>query len=422
VPRWRREPRRLARAPIVIGVGVLAALVLALVTRPAAPARPATYARAEQLREEKHVPTHDPVSPERWRSSWQPRAAASAAPRSQLVSVSSNVEALAGVVGLCLLASLALGSVALVVERRGRRDSTGDRGTDNPAHRDFFLRLGYAGAGACFGVAISVAIVLATTRLRPDGSIPGAVTPQPSRANAADTLGPAPRSQSLGGRDQSDVAVPAMAVRRTEPPLPSARRAGEGPRDVPVNRARPASPGPAPASVPAGPVAASSIGEAPSEPEVSASPAFTVPALPTTETPGAEMPRVQTLDVETASAETAKAETTKAETQRADTAKVELPKAEVPKTEAPRAEMPKGYMPKVGTPKIEAPKRETARVDPATLQKPQAQTSDRPRAASSSPDQNLIDKIRDDWTTVKGQAKSDVDGIVRTLRHWLRRD
>ena len=403
MPRWRREPRRFARAPIVIGVGVLAALVLALVTRPAAPARPATYARAEQLREEKHVPTADPVSPELWRSSWQPRAAA-------------------GVVGLCLLASLALGSVALVVERRGRRDSTGDRGTD-PAHRDFFLRLGYAGAGACFGVAISVAIVLATTRLRPDGSVPGAVTPRPSRANVADTLGPAPRSQSLGGRDQSDVAVPAMAVRRTEPPLRSAKGAGEGPRDVTVNRERPALPGPAPASVPAGPVAdASSIGEAPSEPEASASPAFTVPALPTTETPGAEMTRVQTLDVETARAETAKAETTKAETTKADTAKVEVPKAEVPKTETPSADVPKGYMPKVGTPKTEAPKPETARVDPATLQKPQAQTSDRPRAASSAPDQNLIDKIRDDWTIVKGQAKSDVDGIVRTLRHWLRRD
>jgi hypothetical protein len=371
------------RAPIVLGIGVLAVLVLTLATRPAAPARPATHARAEQLRQEKRGPT--------------PRVEVADPRGSPSAPASSTGEGLAGVVGACLLASMALGSIALVVERRGRRDSTEDGATESGGLRGVLLRLGYSGAGACFGVAISLAIVFAVARPRPDEPRPRA-TPLSTRPSSfAETLTRPAHSPVTVPPDRPGDAVAGTTVRQTESALRDARRADDRPRGVPVAQARPASREAVPRSVP--PVAAvaktsPSVGAARSEPEVSASPALPAPGPPTS-------------SVEMSKAETASPETTEAS-----------------KTEPARAETPKSETPRLDTARVEVSRAgaETARRDLAARQTPRAQAPERPLTPSAEPDQNLVDKIRDDWKTIKGQAKSDVDGIVRTLRHWLRRD
>jgi hypothetical protein len=362
VPRWRQGRRRLPRVVIGLSLIVLAGLVFAVVSRPAVPTRPVSYDRAEQLREEKRVPA-------------QP---------------SPNTRALAGAMGVCLAASLALGWLTLTTERRGRRASSEDVSA-LASHPRLGVRLGYACAGACFGVATSLAIVLGVqsrvampgsataaigargdavrseaagaqadpavreVRPRPEGSRPGAATTQ---ARPADGEGTAVRA----ALNSSTVARPAPAKPRVDRPARSAGRADDPRRVVPETQVPPVST--EPLATPASPTtevtgAAPSTGEPSAEPEASASPATPVQILP-------------------------------------------APAAEPPKTETPTVE--------------------TATLDAAALREPPVQSPEHPIAAAAEPDRRVMDKIRGEWKSVTGKAKAEITEAVRTLRDWLSRD
>jgi hypothetical protein len=337
VPRWRGGHRRIPGAALGLGLVVLAALTLAVAWRPHAsvrshaPVHPAAYARAEQLHEEKRGPTPQ-VAVSRQEHSPRPGT-------------------LGGVIGVCLLASLTVGCLALVAERSGGRPR-------------LLVRFAYAGAGACFGVAISMGIVfgvqsrhLSPRSLAPtDGELVGTPQPEPRAPQANVPVAAAePRPVAPPPRE----TTPAASLAEVEVARAPARALTPPPR---IETPAP----PAPAAVVD---VAPSTGVASSEPEVSASPADRTPAPP---------PAV----VETRGIEPPGAESRAAGPQPTD----------------------------------------TAQADPATLPEPEIPALERPTASASAPDRDLIDKIRGDWRTVKSRARSDVDDIVRTFRHWLRRD
>jgi len=344
VPRWRGGHRRISSAALGLGLVVLAALTLAVAWRPHAPVRPAAYARAEQLHEEKRGPTPQ-VSVSRQEHSSRPGT-------------------LAGVIGVCLLASLTLGWLALVAERREDPRSADGVAARHDGRPRLLVRLAYAGAGACFGVAISVGIVLTvqSRHLPPrslapaEGELVAAPQPAPRALHASLSVAEAePRPVEPPPRE----TTPAVARAEVEADRAPARVLTPPPR---VETPAP----PAPAAVVD---VAPSTGIASSEPEVSASPADRAPVPP---------PAV----VETRAVEPPGAESRGAGPQPTD----------------------------------------TAQADPATLPEPEIPALERRTGSASAPGRDLIDKIRGDWRIVKSRARSDVDEIVRTFRHWLRRD
>jgi hypothetical protein len=344
VPRWRHDHRSIPRAPLIFGLVLIGALVVVLASRLPGPARPAAPSTAEVLREAKRVSAPHPPG-----TAMRSRIDASQPPRSGPGGTPPGLATLAGVMGVCLAASVAVGSLALVVNRRRRRAADDVVERDAREHRAV-VRLAYACAGACLGVALSVAIVLTTqARVAPPGSpeqrdrIEHGLSALPARPPLVSAqprpVGPEPRREVRA------------AARLDVPPV----RAQTRPAEPPVAASRPSATPVATAAVLA---ASPSVVETAAEPEVSAS-----PADPAESSPTASEPEV-----------------------------------------------------------VEPARTATTRLDTAVLQDRAAGEPDRPITASREPDHNLIDKIRSDWKTITGQAKSDVGGVVHGLRRLLGRD
>jgi hypothetical protein len=312
------------------------------------------------------------------------------------------------------LASLGLCWLALRSERLRPRDSADDTEPKQPARRTLPIRVGYAGAGVCMGITVSLAMVLAN-QSRVVAPVPAPAAPavgadidqlQRELSRLTDHLSAtearlrsveSPTNATGGSARQASVETSRMpatvdTLERTTPGTVAtpADRPARGARGVDRER-RPA------AALPARPTPAERVTvTAPSAPAVARPPSSIATTVRQTETaPEAKM------------------------------APPAPPAVAMPErtTSADASAFPSIPAPQVTTPVSDTPTAEVPRPAKAAPQVTQAQ--DETIESSRQTDRKLGAKLREDWRQIKEGAKSgaeDFTRFLRTLRHSLSGD